>query len=226
MRRTFLPFLLVLFWVSPAWAQTGSFQYSADQAQRLRAAMTQFVVIVPTDIRTGKNLTQIIPSANGSREKIAAYLDPEKCAADMRDAGGADIMVGVPGGGAEAIVGTGGNVSWFASEADAFGVKIFYLRNENGQELTIDANGRPVVPFYVSEAEAIATQTMAQQALGASANIKLETFRLELLVERIVKGEMLNAHLVSSRSMAAWVEAYNRGERLIGKDWAGASAAN
>ena len=226
MRRTVLSFLLVLFWVSPALAQNGSTQYSAEQTQRLRAAMTQFVVIVPADIRTGKNLTQIVPSATGGREKLAAYLDPEKCAADMRDAGGAEVMVGVPGSGAEAIVGTGGDVSWLASESDAFGAKIFYLRNESGQELTIDINGRPVVPFYVSEAEAIATQTMAQQALGASANIKLETYRLELLIERIVKGEMLNAHIVSSREMAAWVEAYNRGARLIGKDWAGASAAN
>lgn len=226
MRRTVLSFLLVLFWVSPALAQNGSAQYSTEQTQRLRTAMTQFVVIVPADIRTGKNLTQIVPSATGGREKLAAYLDPEKCAADMRDAGGAEVMVGVPGSGAEAIVGTGGDVSWLASESDAFGAKIFYLRNESGQELTIDINGRPVVPFYVSEAEAIATQTMAQQALGASANIKLETYRLELLIERIVKGEMLNAHIVSSREMAAWVEAYNRGARLIGKDWAGASAAN
>ena len=226
MRRTVLSFLLVLFWVSPALAQNGSAQYSTEQTQRLRTAMTQFVVIVPADIRTGKNLTQIVPSATGGREKLAAYLDPEKCAADMRDAGGAEVMVGVPGSGAEAIVGTGGDVSWLASESDAFGAKIIYLRNESGQELTIDINGRPVVPFYVSEAEAIATQTMAQQALGASANIKLETYRLELLIERIVKGEMLNAHIVSSREMAAWVEAYNRGARLIGKDWAGASAAN
>ena len=226
MRRTVLSFLLVLFWVSPALAQNGSAQYSTEQTQRLRTAMTQFVVIVPADIRTGKNLTQIVPSATGGREKLAAYLDPEKCAADMRDAGGAEVMVGVPGSGVEAIVGTGGDVSWLASESDAFGVKIFYLRNESGQELTIDINGRPVIPFYVSEAEAIATQKMAQQALGASANIKLETYRLELLIERIVKGEMLNAHLVSSREMAAWVEAYNRGARLIGKDWAGASAAN
>lgn len=226
MRRTVLSFLLVLFWVSPASAQNGPDQYSAEQTQRLRAAMTQFVVIVPADIRTGKNLTQIIPSAKGGREKLAAYLDPEKCAADMRDAGGAEIMVGVPGSGAEAIVGTGGEVSWLASKFDALGAKIFYLRNESGQELTIDVDGRSVVPFYVSEAEAIATQALAQQALGASATIKLETFRLEPLIDRIVKGEMLNAHLVSPRSMAVWVDAYGRGVRLIGRDWAGATAAN
>jgi hypothetical protein len=207
-------------------AQNGPVQYSSEQAGRLRAAMTQFVVIAPADIRTGKNLTQLIPSTTGSREKLAAYLDPEKCAADMREAGGAEIMVGVPGSGAEAIIATGGDVSWLASEFDALGAKIFYLANESGQELTIDVNGRSVVPFYVSEAEAIATQALAQQALGASATIKLETFRLEPLIERIVKGEMLNAHLVSPRSMAVWVEAYGRGARLIGRDWADATTAN
>jgi hypothetical protein len=225
MGRTVLSLLLVLLWASPALAQNGV-QYSAEQAQRLRAAMTQFVVIAPTDLRSGKSLTQRIPTQNGSRERVAMYLDPEKCAADMRDAGGAEVMAGVPGSAAEAIVGTGGEIAWLASESDAFGVKVFYLANERGQELTIDVNGRPVVPFYASEAEAIAMQQTAQQALGASANIKVETYRLELLIERIINGEMSNAHLVSSQAMAAWVDAYNRGVRLIGKDWPIAGAAN
>ena len=225
MGRTVLSLLFVLFWVSPALAQNGS-QYSAEQVQRLRAAMMQFIVIAPTDSRTGKNLTQRIPTQSGIRERVAMYLDPEKCASDMRDAGGADVMAGVPGSAVDAIIGTGGEIAWLASESDAFGVKVFYLANERGQELTIDVNGRSVAPFYVSEADAIAMQQMAQQALGASANIKLETYRLELLIERIIKGEMSNAHLVSSHSMAAWVDAYNRGVRLIGKDWAGAGAAN
>ena len=218
MFRMVLGFLFLVTVSAPASAQG----YSAEQAGRLRAAMAQFIVIAPVDARTGANLTQTLPASSGGKTVPAFYLDPDKCADDIRAAGAVEIMAGVPGSGAEALIGSAGDVAWLSEEADVFGAKVFFLVNSKGQELTIDVNGRTVIPYYVSAAEAAATQAIAQKALGSSETITVEPYALGAIIQQIESGATPNAYLVSPASMYAWAEAYGRGARLIAKEWQGA----
>jgi hypothetical protein len=183
--------------------------------------MERFVIITPVDGRTGANLTHEVKLIGSSKTLIAVYLDPDFCADDIRSAGGSDLAVGVPNSGADAILATHGEVAWRAEESDVFGPKVFFLANNGGQQVTVDVGGRPLVPFYVSRKEAEETQELAQKALGGSASITLESYPLEGLIQQIASGGMPNAYLVSPAGMFAWVDAYGRGARLIGKDWQG-----
>lgn len=218
MLRMMLGFLLLVAAVAPASAQG----YSAEEAGRLRAAMAQFVVIAPVDVRTGANLTQTLPASSGGKTLPVFYLDPDKCADDMREAGAAENMAGVPGSGSEALIGAAGDVAWLSEEADVFGAKVFFLVNSKGQELTIDVNGRAVIPYYVSAAEAAATQAIAQKALESSETLTVEPYALGAIIQQIASGVTPNAYLVSPATMYAWAEAYGRGARLIAKEWQGA----
>ena len=218
MLRMVLGFLVLVATAAPASAQA----YSAEEAGRLRAGMAQFVVIAPVDARTGANLTQTLPASNGGKTLSVFYLDPDKCAADIRAAGAAEIMAGVPGSGAEALIGAAGDVTWLSEEADVFGPKVFYLVNSKRQELTIDVNGRAVIPYYVSSAEAANTRAIAQKALGSSETITVESYALGAIIQQIASGAAPNAYLVSPATMYAWTEAYGRGARLIAKEWTGA----
>jgi hypothetical protein len=215
MFRAVLGLLFLAVSAMPAVAQG----YSEEEAGRIRAATERFVIIAPVDGRTGANLTH--ENLIGSKTLPAVYLDPDFCAADIRSAGGSDVTVGVPNRGADAILATHGEVAWLAEESDVFGAKIFFLANNGGQQVTVDVGGRAVVPFYVSRSEAEETQELAQKALGGSASVTLETYPLEGLIQQIASGGMPNAYLVSPAAMFAWLDAYGRGARLIGKDWQG-----
>jgi hypothetical protein len=217
MFRAVLGLLFLAVSAMPAVAQG----YSEEEAGRIRAATERFVIIAPVDGRTGANLTH--ENLIGSSKTLpAVYLDPDFCAADIRSAGGSDVTVGVPNSGADAILATHGEVAWLAEESDVFGAKVFFLANNGGQQVTVDVGGRAVVPFYVSRSEAEETQELAQKALGGSASVTLETYPLEGLIQQIASGGMPNAYLVSPAAMFAWLDAYGRGARLIGKDWRGA----
>lgn len=218
MLRVVLGLLALVATAAPASAQG----YSEAETGRLRAAMAQFVVIAPVDVRTGASLTQTLPASSGGKTLPAFYVDPDKCAADMRAAGVGEIMAGVPGSGAEALIGSADGVAWLSEEADVFGAKVFFLVNSKGQELTIDVNGRAVIPYYISSAEAAATQQIAQKALGSAETITVEPYALEAIIQQIASGARPNAYLVSPATMYAWAEAYGRGARLIAKDWQGA----
>ncbi len=218
MLRMVLALLTIVAVALPAAAQG----YSAEEAGRLRAAMAQFIVIAPVDARTGASLTQTLPASSGGKTLPVFYLDPDKCADDIRAAGAAEIMAGIPGSGAEALIGSAGEVAWLSGEADVFGAKVFFLVNGKGQELTIDVNGRAVIPYYVSADEAAATQELAQKALGSSEAITVEPYALGAVIQQIASGATPNAYLVSPASMYAWAEAYGRGARLIAKEWQGA----
>jgi len=216
--RLALGFLILAFSVAPAWAQ----RYSAEGEARLRAAMAQFVVIAPVNANTGSNLMQTSTMASGGKPLHAIYLHPDKAAADTRAADASEVMVGVPGNAADALIGAEGAVAWISEDGDVFGAKVFFLGNDKGQELTMEVGGRAVVPYYVSPDEARATQDAARKALGDTAVISLESYPLDALIPRIVTGAAANAYLVSPAAMYAWAEAYGRGARLIGKDWQGA----
>lgn len=217
-----LRIVLVLLGVVAAAAPASAQSYSEAEAARMRAAMAQFVVIAPVDVRTGAGLTQTLPTSNGGKTLPVFYLDPDKCAADIRAAGASEVMAGIPGSGADALIGSAGEVAWLSEDADVLGAKVFYLANGKGQELTIDVNGRAVIPFYVSATEAAATQEMAQTALGSSETITVEPYPLGVIIQQIASGATPNAYLVSPASMYAWTEAYGRGARLIAKEWQGA----
>ena len=49
----------------------------------------------------------------------------------------------------------------------------------------------------------------------------LESDPLEGLIQQIASGGMPDAYLVSPAGTFAWVDAYGRGARLIGRDWQG-----
>jgi hypothetical protein len=217
MFRAILGSLFLAVSAMPAAAQG----YSEVEAGRIRAATERFVVIAPVDGRTGANLTHEVKLISSSKTLPAVYLDPDFCAAAIRSADGSETTVGVPNSGAEAILATHGELAWLSEESDVFGVKVFFLANNGGQQVTVDVGGRPVIPFYVSRKEAEEAQGLAQKALGGSATVTLEYFPLEGLILRIVSGELPNAYLVSPARMFAWIEAYERGARLIGKDWQG-----
>lgn len=217
MFRAVLGILFLAVSAMPAAAQG----YSEVEASRIRAATERFVVIAPVDGRTGANLTHEVKLISSSKTLPAVYLDPDFCAAEIRSAGGADVTVGVPNSGADAILATHGELAWLAEESDVFGAKVFFLANNGGQQVTVDVGGRAVIPFYVSRSEAEETQGLAQKALGESASVTLESYPLDGLIQQIASGGMPNAYLVSPAGMFAWLDAYGRGARLIGKDWQG-----
>lgn len=218
MLRMGLGFLVLVATAAPASAQG----YSEVESGRPRAVMAQFVVIAAVDVGTGASLTQTLPASSGGKTLPVFDVDPDTCAADIRAAGVAEIMAGVPGSGADALIGSAGEVAWLPEEADLFGAKVFFLVNSKGQELTIDVNGRAVIPFYVSAAAAAATQEIAQKALGSAETITVEPYALEAIIQHIASGATPNAYLVSPATMYAWAEAYGRGARLIAKEWQGA----
>ena len=217
MFRAILGSLFLAVSAMPAAAQG----YSEVEAGRIRAATERFVVIAPVDGRTGANLTHEVKPISSSKTLPAVYLAPDFCAAAIRSAGKSDVTVGVPNSGADAILATHGEVAWLAEESDAFGAMVFFPANNGGQQVTVDVGGRPVVPCYVSRNEAEENQGPAQKALGGSASVTLESYPLDGLIQQIASGGMPTAYLVSPAGMFAWVDAYGRGARLIGKDWQG-----
>ncbi len=193
----------------------------SEEAGRIRAATERFVSIAPVDGRTAANLAREVKLIGSSKTLIVVYLDPDFCADDIRSAGGPDLAVRVPNSGADKILATHGEVAWRAEESDVLGTKAFFLANNGGQQVTVDVGGRPVVPCYVSRNEAEENQGPAQKALGGSASIVLESDPLEGLIQQIASGGMPDAYLVSPAGTFAWVDAYGRGARLIGRDWQG-----